>query len=124
MPLHGGTSAGPFAATLGTTLAIGGTEPVTIVLDKQLPAGPWEARVVLRSGLISRAGQATITFPEFGTAPPTATRSSRPGLGYVATAALLVLLAASTAFVLWRRSRPPAHQPRSPECHRPATISR
>ena len=33
----GGLSAGPFPAKLGTTLAIGDTEPVTIALDKQLP---------------------------------------------------------------------------------------
>jgi hypothetical protein len=120
----GGISAGPFAATLGTTLAIGGTEPVTIVLDKQLPAGPWDARVVLRSGLISRAAQATITFPASGAALPAPTRSGRSGQGYVVRAAVLVLLAAIAAFVLWRRRRLPARQPRSPEWRRPSTISR
>jgi hypothetical protein len=120
----GGTSAGPFSATLGTTLAIGGTEAVTIVLDKQLPRGPWDARVVLRSGLVSRAARATITFPVTGTALPSATRSSRPGLRYAATAALLVLLAGSASLLLRRRRRLPAHQPRSPECQRPSLSSR
>jgi hypothetical protein len=120
----GGLSAGPFSATLGTTLSIGATEPVTIVLDKQLPAGPWDARVVLHSGLISRAAQATITFPKTGTALPTATRSSGHGRMYIAVAALLGLLAGSASLVL-RRGRPlPARQPRSPEWQRPSISSR
>jgi hypothetical protein len=59
----GGLSAGPFPANLGTTLAIGDTEPVTIVLDRRLPAGPWKARVTLHSGLVERNRQATISFP-------------------------------------------------------------
>ncbi len=98
----GGVSAGPFPATLGTSLAIGATEAVTVTLDKQLPAGPWDARIDLRSGLISLTGQATITFPAFGASRPTATGSSRPGTVYVAVGALLVLLAAGAFFVLRR----------------------
>ena len=58
-----GLSAGPFPATLGVTLAPGQTEPVIIALDKQLPDGPWHARITLTSGLIVRSAQATITFP-------------------------------------------------------------
>lgn len=59
----GGLTAGPFPAKLGTTLAPGQSEPVTVVLDKALPAGPWNARVVLQSDLLKRAAEATITFP-------------------------------------------------------------
>lgn len=59
----GGLSAGPFQANLGTTLAPGQTEPVTVVLDKALPAGPWHARIDLQSGLLNRAADGTITFP-------------------------------------------------------------
>ena len=53
----GGLSAGPFPATLGTTLAIGATAPVTIALDKALPAGPWDAEIILRSGLVEKQRQ-------------------------------------------------------------------
>lgn len=60
----GGLSAGPFPAELGTTLGIGQSQPVTVVLDKALPAGPWKARIDLQSGLLKRAAEATITFPE------------------------------------------------------------
>ncbi len=89
----GGLSAGPFPASLGTTLAIDGTAPVTIALDNQLPAGPWDARITLKSGLVERSVQATITFPATGTAPPVTTTAPAPGRPYPATTALLALLA-------------------------------
>jgi len=59
----GGLGAGPFPANLGETLAIGDTEPITIMLDKRLPAGPWDALVRLRSGLLERRARAIVTFP-------------------------------------------------------------
>jgi hypothetical protein len=60
----GGLSAGPFDAKLGTTLGIGETEPVLVVLDKAVPTGPWAAHIVLRSGTVERDATATLTFPE------------------------------------------------------------
>ena len=60
----GGLSAGPFNAALGTTLGLGQTEPVLVTLDKALPSGPWDAKVVLRSGTTAREAGATITFPD------------------------------------------------------------
>ena len=62
----GGLSAGPYPATLGTTVAIGDTEIVTIQLDKRIPAGPWDAIITLHSGLLERTAHATITFPDTG----------------------------------------------------------
>ena len=58
----GGSSAGPYAATLGTTLATGASSVVLIHLPKALPDGPWLATLNLRSGLITGSGQATISF--------------------------------------------------------------
>ena len=69
-----GLSAGPFAAALGSTLAIGDTEPVTIVLDTRLPAGPWDAHVTLHSGLLERSARARLTFPTPGKRPPSVPR--------------------------------------------------
>ncbi len=66
----GGLRAGPFAATLGATLAIGGSDIVRVVLPKELPAGPWRATLELHSGLISDQGEATILFPASGKNPP------------------------------------------------------
>ena len=104
----GGLSAGPFPAALGVTLAIGATAPVTIALDKQLPAGPWGAHIALRSGLVERSAQATITFPDAGTSAATGTSPSvstafpRPQRLYLTIAVLGVLVLA--AFLAARTS--------------------
>jgi hypothetical protein len=100
----GGLTAGPFPAALGTTLGVGDTEPVTIVLDKRLPAGPWDARITLRSGLLTRGARAVITFPATGASPPVVTDPLRPGWLYGAIAALLVLVL-TLATLLVRRGR-------------------
>lgn len=60
----GGLSAGPFAATVGTTLAVGATAPVEVVLDEAVRGGPWLATITMRSGLLERAAKASITFPD------------------------------------------------------------
>lgn len=62
----GGATAGPFAAALATTLAPGGRAPMTVLLDRALPAGPWLAVMTATSGTLRRAAQATVTFPEPG----------------------------------------------------------
>jgi hypothetical protein len=109
----GGLSAGPFPAVLGTTLAIGATTPVTIALDKQLPAGPWDATVTLRSGLIERSATATITFPASGTSAPVRTRTSgHSGLLYGIIAGLAILLLGATALLFHVRRRRPSHSRR------------
>src|SRR6185503_8677363 len=110
----GGLSAGPFSATLGVTLAIGDTEPVTIALDKQLPSGPWDSQLRLRSGLIERIARATITYPDAGASLPATTTPARPGWLYPALAAFLTMLLLVIAVLLgillrrrdYRRVRP------------------
>lgn len=64
----GGVSAGPYAVTVGSTLAPGQANPVQVLLDKAIPAGPWLARLELASGDTRRSAQATITFPSAGSA--------------------------------------------------------
>lgn len=63
----GGLSAGPFPVTLGTSLGLDETEPVTVQLDKQLPNGPWKAHLEVTSGLLTETADATLTFPKTGT---------------------------------------------------------
>ena len=58
----GGLSAGPFPVTLGTTLGLRQTEPVTVRLDPRLPSGPWKAHLEVTSGLLTETAQATLTF--------------------------------------------------------------
>jgi hypothetical protein len=99
----GGLSAGPFPASLGTTLAIDATEPVTILLDEQIPSGPWDARITLHSGLLERSAEATITFPDAGVAPAVKTAPSRPEWLYPAIAGIAILLLVEAGTVLKRR---------------------
>ena len=102
----GGLNAGPFTAELGSTLAIGDTQPVTITLDEQLPAGPWDVAITLKSGLTERHAEATVTFPEKGAADPVATIDDAPGRWWLAPAALGVLAVVLVGgWVLLRRSR-------------------
>jgi hypothetical protein len=114
----GGLSAGPFPADLGITLGIGDTEPVTIVLDDRVPAGPWDARISLHSGLLEGSAAATITFPDAGVSIPVNTRSTRLGWLYPVTAALVLLLLRGIGAVLLRRRRrrlPPTTEEPAPE---------
>ena len=102
----GGLSAGPFPAQLGTTLAIGDKQIVTIDLDKQLPRGPWEAEITLRSGLLERGAKATLTFPRAGQAAPVKTAPARPAwLFPLAMALVAMVLLGLAAFVVMRRRR-------------------
>jgi hypothetical protein len=105
----GGLSAGPFPANLGVTLAIGDTEPVTIALDKQLPAGPWDADITLHSGLLEHNARATITFPHLGASHSVSTTSTQPGWLSPAVAGCAVLLLGLGALLVVRgrgRRRP------------------
>lgn len=105
----GGVTAGPFAASLGTTLAPGQRAPVRIGLDEQIPAGPWRARLTLRSGRIEREAEATISFPrERGaSAAPVEVRAvtgtTRGRVGLAVAAGLLALVVPAVAFRLFRR---------------------
>lgn len=58
----GGLTAGPYTVSPDLTLAPGQSEPVTVVLSKQLPDGPWRALIDLSSGLTERQAEATIQF--------------------------------------------------------------
>ena len=66
----GSLNAGPFPASLGTTLGLGFAAPVAVVLDRQLPNGPWTARLTLRSGMVERTVSVKITFPDSGLGAP------------------------------------------------------
>ena len=106
----GGLSAGPFEAKLGTTLGIGETEPVLVILDRAVPAGPWDARIVLRSGITEREATAKITFPaaSASSSKPVATRARAASgsrllpvlIGVAILTGLLVVI-----FLLIRRRR-------------------
>ena len=117
----GGLRAGPFAATLGTTLGIGDTEPVTVSLDKQLPAGPWIAEIALASGLVQRSAEARLTFPGTGSASPVpiATSSRWPRRFILIGPALLLAGMAGVLVGLRLRRRTGGTAHRRPRTTRP-----
>ncbi len=105
----GGLSAGPFPAKLGTTLGLGQSEPVLVPLDPAIPLGPWDARIVLRSGTTEREATARVTFPEASavSTPPVPTKPTADGVGILplALAAAAVIAVAAGAALLARRWR-------------------
>ena len=110
----GGLSAGPFPAELGTTLGIGQTEPVLVVLDRAVPAGPWDARILLRSGLTEREATAEITFPAAAatSSQPVASSAPADGKSRVLPALLAAALLVALALVAYRLAL--SRRPRSP----------
>jgi hypothetical protein len=99
----GGLNAGPFPAVLGTTLGVGETEPVTITLDEQVPAGPWDARIALNSGLLERKARASITFPDAGASEAVAASPIRPWWVYPAIAAAVASILLMVSLLARRR---------------------
>lgn len=61
--VRGSISAGPYPVQLGTTLAPGQSEPVTVLVTDQVPRGLWTATLHLKSGLYEQTYRARITFP-------------------------------------------------------------
>jgi hypothetical protein len=99
--------AGPFPVTKGTTLAIGDTGPITVMLDKHLPNGPWTAHLNLRSGFATQDIATTVTFPDPGKTGNSVSLISHTWaitLGLSATVAVLIAL--GLVFFLRHRSEP------------------
>jgi hypothetical protein len=103
----GGLSGGPFTAEIGTTLAVDQSAPVTVLLDEELPNGPWKATLSLKSGLLERSASAEITFPDAGaegrTVPVEKAKSGGSGPLIAWVLAALLLLGAILVFVMRRR---------------------
>lgn len=93
----GGLRAGPFAARVGGVLAPSGTMPVIVVLDRQLPPGPWRAQLSLNSGFVQRSAEATLTFPRVVAAPANSAGSRR--LLLVVSLLSVLVAGAALAFV-------------------------
>ena len=95
----GGLNAGPFAATLGTTLGLGQSDTVSVSLDKQIPAGPWDATLTLKSGLTEVTGSATITFPDVGRGASVPINTFPLWIIVTLIASLLLVLGSAAIFV-------------------------
>lgn len=118
-----GLRAGPFPATLGTTVAIGATEQVTVALGKKLPAGPWHAKLTLRSELVEHSASAAITFPGSGK-PPAGTGRNHAflllfSLGMTGTGLLVLLVRHRRRGPSHAHVRPHNYHPHHPRRHHP-----
>jgi hypothetical protein len=60
----GGLKAGPFGSATVATVAPGQSAPVTFLLSRSIPNGPWQASVHLQSGLLVRNEQDSIDFAQ------------------------------------------------------------
>jgi hypothetical protein len=96
-----GTRAGPFRLASAATIAPGQSAPVSFVLSRSIPNGPWHALIKLRSGLVVRAERSTIDF------------AAGSGTGFpvmpAAAGSLLALIA--TAIMIIRARRPLSRRP-------------
>jgi hypothetical protein len=111
----GSLSAGPFPVELGTTLAPGDRAPAVVLLDPELPNGPWTARIKITSGELTKSATARITFPD------TPGESAQPveantvtgtagGLALAGIAGVLLLTAIGLIFLVARRRRRAAQE--------------
>ncbi|HZG90787.1 MAG TPA: hypothetical protein VEZ42_11290 [Pseudonocardia sp.] len=111
----GALTAGPFPVQTGSTVAPGQSATVSVAMDRQLPDGPWDAALTLRSGMLEENVEARIQFPAApGTATPAAAEQAGGwGVGLLVGALILlvVLLLVVLVVVLLRRRRPEAVGP-------------
>jgi len=116
-----GLQAGPFPIEIGTTLAPGMSAPAAVLLDPDLPDGPWRAVVTVASGTLEKRAQADITFPT--TASATAEAVVAESLETEGTSLARVGLAGAVSLVvggglvtlgLRRLRRPTDARPRRP----------
>ncbi|PZG12830.1 peptidase [Micromonospora craterilacus] len=97
----GPVRAGPFKVTNGVTILPGQSGRVQIEVDQSLPAGVWDVRLVLTSGVVERTAEGRITLP---VATRAAMQSSTPGW-LVYSLGTLVALAALGVFAAWLFAR-------------------
>ena len=100
----GGLSAGPFPLQQTTTIAPGANQNVIFTLDAELPNGPWDAQLKLKSGLVEREAVATITFPDAGPGETVKPVKGSPVLWIVLGTGMGVVLIA-VVLLRWLRRR-------------------
>jgi hypothetical protein len=107
----GALKAGPYDAKLGTTVAPGKSEAITVEPKDELADGPWTANLELTSGLLKESSQAEITFPSKTGAAPAAPAHTTGDDGRTTllvifvSIGVLLLLAAAIAIILVAKKR-------------------
>jgi hypothetical protein len=108
--VSGSLNAGPYDAEIGTTLAPGQSEAVTILPTDALDNGPWNATLEMQSGLLHKSYQAKITFPStqgkgsIAAAHPSSDMTA--SLLYIIGGLVLLALVAVSMWIAIARRRP------------------
>lgn len=93
-----GLSAGPTPIDKGTTIAPGSSGVVQVTLPAEIPSGPWQATLELKSGLVVHEAIATITFPDSGQGAVVAPEKG-PNAALIAIGVAVLTLV--TGLILW-----------------------
>ncbi len=112
----GGLTVAPVPVARPVTLAPGTSAEVTVVTDRALPTGPWDATLALHSGLTTGETTGQLTFPAVGQPPIAAAPQPQPAPGtpWIAVAAVgLGLLLAIVLLLWWVRRRRQAQDARA-----------
>lgn len=94
--VSGTIKAGPYPVVVGTTLAPGQSEPVTIDISDPVENGPWDATISLQSGLLSHTYTAELTFPAMAGVSPAVAAHSNEASNHV----VLIVLVSSALFLI------------------------
>ncbi len=99
----GGLTLAPVPVARPVTLAPGTSAEVTVVTDRALPAGPWDATLALHSGLTTGETTGQVTFPAVGQPPIIAAPQPppAPGTPWIAVVAVGLGLFLIAALLLW-----------------------
>jgi hypothetical protein len=102
-----GRAAGPFGVA-AITLGVGQSQTMVVTVDPNLPAGPWDARMTVRSGTAQHDAKARIALATGAAAP-------RPSAGHpsvvpwlAAAAGALLVVGLLVLLLMRRRPAPPA----------------
>lgn len=113
----GGLALAPVPVARPVTLAPGTSAEVTVVTDRALPSGPWDATLALHSGLTTGETTGQVTFPAAGQPPVAAAPQPQPAPGTpwlaVAAVGLGLLLIAGLLLWWWVRRRRQAQDARA-----------
>lgn len=108
-----GLSAGPFPLQQSATIAPESHQNVVFTLNAELPNGPWDAQLKLKSGLVEREAVASITFPDTGQGD-TVTPRTEPFLLWITFGAVVLLITVALLWWLRRRKTLTTRFPNSP----------
>lgn len=78
---------------------------MTVVLNPQIPNGPWQAKITVTSGLNEHSAEATLTFPTEAGLGRSAPAQTNSGIPWWAIAVAILVLSLLLGLFLIRRSR-------------------